>query len=541
MRYENGCMRRHLALLLLAGCSEPAAQASDRRDIEVREPSAPPSAAPSASTSATAVVEDETWPPPPPADPPGDRVYSKVRHLWIRPRPAPDGGWLGYLTLGSSVRVKGGVAAQALAGPGHGELCQAWYAIEPVGYVCVGEEATLDANDELVVATGKYKANEASPWPYRYGESTGAPIYPSLPPESRQFFWEMGFHEHMDKVRQARGTKDEAAVRAIEPKLVGVDLSPAGKGPPWLLELPADGTPPAHLRMPVAGRAIQNKVVIGSTLAYVDAFDWTNRTFYMTWDFGIVPADKVRPYPESRFHGVPLGTTHRLPMAFFREKARPKYRRGDAFEPAGEWARLSYVGLTGQSAEEGGRRFLETTDAGLWCAEDDAVVARETEPPLKIRQATEGRRTWLDVSIVQGTLVAYENTTPVYATLISPGRGGIPKPGVPTLDTASTPTGMFQVLGKFITATMVSGSISTLIHAEVPWTMNINGPYAVHGAYWHDRWGEPKSGGCVNLAPIDAKRIFDWSEPRLPAGWHAMRTITDSVDFGEKTVVMLRP
>ena len=130
--------------------------------------------------------------------------------------------------------------------------------------------------------------------------------------------------------------------------------------------------------------------------------------------------------------------------------------------------------------------------------------------------------------------------TPVYATMISPGRGGIPQTGVPTLDTASTPTGTYSVLGKFLTATMQSSSIATLIHAEVQYTMNFSGPYAVHGAYWHDQWGEPKSGGCVNLSPIDAQRIFRWTEPKLPPGWHGMRTLPQSHDFGRPTLVHLR-
>jgi hypothetical protein len=46
---------------------------------------------------------------------------------------------------------------------------------------------------------------------------------------------------------------------------------------------------------------------------------------------------------------------------------------------------------------------------------------------------------------------------------------------------------------------------------------------ALHGAYWHDRFGMTKSHGCVNLAPKDAHYLFDWLEPNLPAGWTAIR------------------
>jgi lipoprotein-anchoring transpeptidase ErfK/SrfK len=52
---------------------------------------------------------------------------------------------------------------------------------------------------------------------------------------------------------------------------------------------------------------------------------------------------------------------------------------------------------------------------------------------------------------------------------------------------------------------------------------NFSGPYALHTAYWHDDWGDGASGGCVNLSPLDARYLFDFTEPRVPPGWHAVR------------------
>jgi hypothetical protein len=31
----------------------------------------------------------------------------------------------------------------------------------------------------------------------------------------------------------------------------------------------------------------------------------------------------------------------------------------------------------------------------------------------------------------------------------------------------------------------------------------------------------PKSHGCINLAPEDARRLFFFTEPEVPEGWHA--------------------
>jgi lipoprotein-anchoring transpeptidase ErfK/SrfK len=62
-----------------------------------------------------------------------------------------------------------------------------------------------------------------------------------------------------------------------------------------------------------------------------------------------------------------------------------------------------------------------------------------------------------------------------------------------------------------------------LVHSDVPWTQNFSGPYALHGAYWHDEWGYPKSGGCINVSPLDGQWLYGWTEPSMPEGWHGVR------------------
>jgi lipoprotein-anchoring transpeptidase ErfK/SrfK len=57
---------------------------------------------------------------------------------------------------------------------------------------------------------------------------------------------------------------------------------------------------------------------------------------------------------------------------------------------------------------------------------------------------------------------------------------------------------------------------------DVPWIMYFSGSYALHGAFWHSEFGRTKSHGCVNLSPEDARRIFGWTEPQLPEGWHGV-------------------
>jgi hypothetical protein len=45
---------------------------------------------------------------------------------------------------------------------------------------------------------------------------------------------------------------------------------------------------------------------------------------------------------------------------------------------------------------------------------------------------------------------------------------------------------------------------------------------ALHGTFWHDRFGRRASHGCVNLSMADARWLFDWAPPRLPSGWSAI-------------------
>jgi lipoprotein-anchoring transpeptidase ErfK/SrfK len=55
---------------------------------------------------------------------------------------------------------------------------------------------------------------------------------------------------------------------------------------------------------------------------------------------------------------------------------------------------------------------------------------------------------------------------------------------------------------------------------EVPWVQYFSEGYALHGAYWHDAFGQPRSHGCINLSPKDARWLFHFTNPGLPQQWH---------------------
>jgi hypothetical protein len=58
---------------------------------------------------------------------------------------------------------------------------------------------------------------------------------------------------------------------------------------------------------------------------------------------------------------------------------------------------------------------------------------------------------------------------------------------------------------------------------KVPWVLFFQAHNAIHGAYWHDRFGVSKSHGCVNVAPLDARHLFEWLAPPLAPAWTGYR------------------
>jgi hypothetical protein len=45
------------------------------------------------------------------------------------------------------------------------------------------------------------------------------------------------------------------------------------------------------------------------------------------------------------------------------------------------------------------------------------------------------------------------------------------------------------------------------------WFAYSNQDLALHGTYWHDKFGFKHSHGCVNLPPADANWIYNWTTP----------------------------
>ncbi len=84
----------------------------------------------------------------------------------------------------------------------------------------------------------------------------------------------------------------------------------------------------------------------------------------------------------------------------------------------------------------------------------------------------------------------------------------------------TTPVGEFRTFhkGPSIHMTNQGDAVANIYDLPgVPWVSFFTGTGAgFHGTYWHNDYGRPRSHGCVNLTPADAKFIYRWTRPEVP-------------------------
>jgi hypothetical protein len=150
---------------------------------------------------------------------------------------------------------------------------------------------------------------------------------------------------------------------------------------------------------------------------------------------------------------------------------------------------------------------------GVWFEVDGGgfVAARDVRrwvpapPPADIADD----EIWIDVELDSQTLTVHRGSVPLFATLVSTGFKG------------PTPKGIFRISMKHALGQMRSRPDSDEPYnvEAVPFIQYFTGNFALHGAFWHYRFGHKISHGCVNLAPKDARRIFGVTTPRVRDGW----------------------
>lgn len=220
-----------------------------------------------------------------------------------------------------------------------------------------------------------------------------------------------------------------------------------------------------------------------------------DQRFWRTSSGELIDESSIVQISPSKFHGVAL------------DGELPAWVRahGDPYKPVktshGELAPRTIVAI--EEVSDDGKRVRIGEDT--WIDRRDVRIATATEPP----PGTAADEKWFDIDLDEQVLVAYEGERPVYATLVSTGKWQ-----------HETPPMIARIGEKLERAAMNSEKPGELYSvADVPWTMYYDHNFALHTSYWHDGFGGPRSHGCVNLAPRDAKLLYRWSSPDVPPGW----------------------
>ncbi|MEZ4440677.1 MAG: L,D-transpeptidase [Polyangiaceae bacterium] len=535
-----------LSAALLFGCSEDgqepslgrAAESADAATAEVTQPEESPVASASASgdaepdlpPSGTPVVDlaGVTHLPAPL----GDDVpkLGAVRwHTRIYRTPSREGKVMGFLRAGAVVASR----PNATAGPA-AKCKEGFIGIEPAGFVCL-DDTTRDMQHEVLrAARGPDLTHRL---PYMYGTVTrGGPVYARIPTAEQLKEHEPTLKEHLKKwlddeesgapygldvwLRYTTGRNVPGAAEALRDEVTDEDI-------PWFL---AD-----HRRVPGVARVVTKR---GDDAVKVDQVDrrqgrsfthsflFEGRRYNVTPDFTVIPADRFRPIRGSSFHGYQVDKELEFPFALIRRSFGWKYRwDGKKMVQAekAEW-RSAHL-LTGKQRFYKERLHYETKD-GFWLSDRHAT---RVDPAKRWPKWAQQGAKWIDVNITGQVLVAYEGQKMVYATIVSTGEAGLGDPD----DSTATKRGIFRIHTKHVAVTMDSDIVGEEFELrDVPYVQYFEGGYALHGAYWHDSFGRPKSHGCINLAPEDARRLFHWTDPPVPTGWHgAKQSLTGTIVF----------
>ncbi len=123
------------------------------------------------------------------------------------------------------------------------------------------------------------------------------------------------------------------------------------------------------------------------------------------------------------------------------------------------------------------------------------AAASAPRPAPSQPAASSGR--WIDINLSTQTLTAYEGSTPVFSTLVSTGLA------------FPTPVGTYSILYRVRSQRMTGPGYDL---PNVPWVMYFtNRGHAIHGAYWHNNFGQPMSHGCVNMRPGEAEWLYNFT------------------------------
>ncbi len=473
---------------------------------------------------------------------------------------------IGYVKSGGRLPVRDAIASKDRCSSG-------WREVIGGGYVCMNL-GSVDPKDPALRFTVK-PPNLDSVLPYTYARNAkhGTPLYKSVPTPDQMHAYEP-YLTAAKRTRQESPERANAAAsssagspassarapdadRAQRTRAPDEATPPAGSasGQP---SSPPDANPPrrddpesdpavaaaASAEIPdtpwwqqedaklhevtietlraEADDVLAQRMVEGFYVAIDKTFRWNNRLWYKTTKGLVAPADRFWQVAGPEFKGLELdGEDRRLPVGWVygSRKTAPTYALAEDAErltPQGSLPAFTAVQLEGEPRKIAGTLYWKTRD-NRWIKDAHLRVATVSTPPEGLAPAER----WVDVNVTSQTLVAYLGTQPAYATLVSSGKESTVKE-----KDHRTPRGEWRIREKHLTTTMdgdgsAAGDLPYSIE-DVPYVAYFERSFALHGAFWHKNFGVRMSHGCVNLAPLDARYLFFFTEPLIPPGWHGV-------------------
>jgi lipoprotein-anchoring transpeptidase ErfK/SrfK len=141
-------------------------------------------------------------------------------------------------------------------------------------------------------------------------------------------------------------------------------------------------------------------------------------------------------------------------------------------------------------------------------AQPAAPAPARAQPPAPRPVASSAGGKRIVVNLSDQWMYAFEGKAQVFDAPISTGRDGM-----------NTPSGDYTIYAKLKVQTMrgTTDGVPWVV-PDVPNVMYINGGVALHGTYWHNRFGTGArlSHGCINLPLRAAAWLFDWAPTGTP-------------------------
>jgi lipoprotein-anchoring transpeptidase ErfK/SrfK len=473
---------------------------------------------------------------------------------------------LGYLRKGQRMMV-GNPEYSTEACP------KGWFVLEGGGFVCQGRGMLVGTKPRFIKdPPPPPRVDELDPYPHGFIRSDFTPSYKRLP--AREEIWKPPTRFVPGQYRvnlpledaadgSAAASPDDTAqiapTRTVEVtvdasgKLVlpdGVTFEKDDKGEyvlPAGVEIPTEDIP--HVdpdapkeegSEPVVGidyyryarrefPGIREFLLRGFWVSVASRFrdDATREYYYQTIQGDYVPGNSVHLIKPPEYHGYRVMGDSPLPAAIVNKKYAAFYeKRNNRFRGVGPVDRLNVYRVFEQETNGGTTYYKIEGERWLKSSQVAYFGLRETLP-----EGVTDKDKWILVDLSKQTLEAYQGTMPVFVTLVSTG--------LPESEETVTPKGTFTIDFKHLTDNM-TGSVGdgedVYSVADVPWVQYLHRNIALHASFWHSKYGEPKSHGCINLSPADARYVFNWSGPTLPEGWHGVAATEDNP--GTKVIIV---